>query len=83
MKRTADLTYETTGYFTVFYPETEDGHNAWNQIAKQTMGTGKVETIHLKSTLCQIRKAGYVVRKAKSVSSKQTDLELLQSLGLA
>ena len=83
MKRTADLTYETTGYFTVFYPETEDGHNAWNQIAAQTQGTGKVETIHLKSVLSQLRKVGYVVYKAKKVVTKQTDLELLTELGLA
>ena len=73
-----DLTYQTLGLFTAFYPETDAGHVAWLQIFNQTDHTGKVMALHLESTLQQLRAAGYSVAKAARV--KMTDDELLSVL---
>jgi hypothetical protein len=64
-----DLTYLKQGLFTTFLPESKQGEEAWREIDKEH-GTGKVFTIHLKQHLNQLRKAGYVVKKAKK--SKET-----------
>jgi fatty acid-binding protein DegV len=64
-----DLTYLEQGLFTTFLPESKQGDEAWREIHKQCPN-GKVLTIHLKSTLSQLRKAGYIVKKAKK--SKKT-----------
>lgn len=83
MTKIIDLTYSTSGYFTSFLPETPEGQVTWNQIAAQTDGTGKIDTMFLKQTLYQLRKAGYKVYKEKKTTITETDQELLASLGLA
>ncbi len=62
---TIDLTDTKDGMFTRFMPHTTEGEIAWNEIAKQTSGTGAVFTFHEAQTLKQLRAAGYTVRKAK------------------
>lgn len=75
-----DLTYTTDDMFTRFYPETKDGEQAWKVISEQTEGSGAVFNFQSKSTIAQLRRAGYSVRKAKP-SSIMTDDELLAELG--
>ena len=58
----ADLTYTVGDMFVTFYAETPAGETAWNQLAAQTEGTGKVFTPQLSATLSQLRAAGYIVR---------------------
>tara|TARA_R110000868_G_scaffold407230_2_gene688474 strand:- start:35 stop:277 length:243 start_codon:yes stop_codon:yes gene_type:complete len=60
-----DLTYLNQGVFTVFFPESKSGEEAWRKIASKTEGTGKIFTMHLKDTLKQLRNAGFKVAKAK------------------
>lgn len=68
-KKSPDLTYREADGFTVFVPETDAGKEAWNEMANDTDGTGKVLTIHAKSTIAQLRAAGYVVEKSKNTAS--------------
>ena len=65
-----DLTYLESGLFTTFLPESKQGEEVLNDMMKQNAGSNKVLTIHLKSTISQLRKAGYEVKKAKK--NKQT-----------
>lgn len=59
-----DLTYKNQGLFTAFLPESKAGEEAFRAICKaQGDHTGKVLTIHAKSTIAQLRKAGYSVKK--------------------
>ena len=67
-----DLTYNTTGIFTTFYPESKQGEVIYNQMIEQN-GSPKIYTIHLKNVLCQIKKAGYSVKKAKKISKKEAN----------
>jgi hypothetical protein len=60
-----DLTYLNQGLFTVFFPKSKSGEEAWQEIASKTQGTGKIFTMHLKDTLKQLRNAGFTVAKAK------------------
>ena len=76
-----DLTYITTGLFTAFIPESPAGIEAYNEIASHNSGVANIFTAHLKSTLSQLRKAGYTVRKAKPAPlSSIRDDELLDAL---
>ena len=59
-----DLTWSDQGLFTLFLPETKEGERAWEAIAAQTEGTGKVLSMHRASTIAQLRAAGFHVRKA-------------------
>lgn len=52
-----DLTYRTTGLFTRFMPETKAGELPWTHMG----ANGVVLTIHLDSTLRQLREVGYTV----------------------
>ena len=63
--RKYDLEYKTDGIFTQFFPISEAGHTAWNQLAAKTENTGKILTFHLDQVLSQFRKCGYSVRRAK------------------
>lgn len=63
-----DLHYINQGLFTAFVPVSKAGEEAWNELAKHTDGTGKVFTVQAESTIAQLRKAGYTVRKAPKVS---------------
>lgn len=66
-----DLTYLTTGLFTVFFPESEQGDDAYYHICEVVKNSSaKILTRDLKNTLHQLRKSGYIVRKAKK--PKQT-----------
>ena len=79
-----DLVYIRQGLFTAFIPETKAGEEAFRQIcAAQGDHTGKILTAHVESTLAQLRKAGYSVKKAKRVTLPTIDDdELLKELGL-
>lgn len=79
MTKQADLTYQDQGLFTQFYPETDQGIAAWNQLAEVTDGTGKVLTIQAKQIIAQLRKAGYSVYKAKKANKTDED-KLLSEL---
>ena len=63
-----DLTYQRSSIFICFFPETDSGKIAWNEIAEKTNGTGKILPIQLDETLYRLRKAGYIVHKAPKVS---------------
>ena len=67
-----DLTYLPQGLFTTFFPETPAGEDAWRVIAAED-GSGKVLTIHLVSTIRQIKRAGLTVAKARRVSADEID----------
>jgi len=77
---TPDLTYTTTGMFIAFFPETDAGKEAWNEIASKTNGTGKIFPIELDNTLHALRQAGYVVNKAKKPIKKDLQ-DILNELG--
>lgn len=67
-----DLDYVTTGMFTAFIPNTPAGVAVWNEM--QAQEAGKTYTMHLKSTLAQLRKAGYKVGKAKKCTMSIDDI---------
>ena len=73
-----DLHYTKLGIFTMFMPNTKDGENIWRELASRTEGTGKVFTMHLASTLKQIRAAGYSVSKAPKSKPSDFDDMLLE-----
>lgn len=81
-----DLTYKTTGFFTVFFPETKEGETAYNEMCN-TLGnnSAKILTRDLKTTLYQLKKAGYKVAKAKKPKLNINDIldsELFKELGI-
>lgn len=59
-----DLTYTDDGMFANFTPASKAGETAWNEMAKENGGTGKVLSIHAESTIAQLKAAGYTVEKA-------------------
>lgn len=80
--KTADLTYRIDGMFTRFYAETESGVDAWNTIAKENEGVAVVFNHQRKSTIDQLRKAGYTVKKQikmtdKEVAELENDIDAL------
>lgn len=82
-----DLTYLTTGLFTVFFPETKDGEYAFKTMCEELgNNSAKILTRDLKSTLKQLRKAGYTVGKAKPVKHLSIDdildSDLAKELGI-
>ena len=76
-----DLTYLPQGLYTTFFPETPAGEAAWLTIAT-TPGCegGRVLTIHLVSTIRQIKRAGLTVAKARRVDPSGLDA-ILEELG--
>lgn len=72
-----DLTYLTTGFFTVFLPESKEGETAYKEMIEQN-SSPKILTMDLKNVLYQLKKAGYVVKKAKKPT--QTLEEILKEL---
>ena len=80
MSNKIDLTYLKGRVFTKFIPETPEGEEAWNEMCEQGECVVSVWNAQLPSVLRQIRKAGYVVRKAKP--STMTDEELLAEFDL-
>lgn len=78
-KKKADLSYRIVDdMFTAFYPNTLAGEEAWKVIAAQNEGTGKVLSAHVKSTIRQLRDAGYSV--AKESAPHVIDDELMAAL---
>jgi len=80
-----DLTWTSDTLFTTFLVNSEAGRIAYNQII-DVCGGPKVLNQHRDSTIYQLKKAGYTVRKstAKTIkveSSTSDDLALLDSLG--
>lgn len=81
MAKQSDLSYRDEGVFLCFVPNTAQGETAWNQIAAQNDGVGKVLSIHAKATIQQLKAAGYSVSKARKVSLDSIlDDELLAEL---
>ncbi len=73
-KQTTDLEYRTTGLFTIFYPTSEVGKVPYNQMLEHPETPGaKIYTIHLKNVLYQLKKAGYIVKKSKKISKKESE----------
>lgn len=68
-----DLHYTQGDMFTAFLPNTLAGEEAWRELAAQTENTGKVFNSHAKSTIQQLRDAGYTVRKAPPVKPLSAD----------
>lgn len=71
----SDFSYINQGIFTLFLPNNGKAVEAWKLIAEQTDGTGKVFTHHAKSTVAQLKKAGYTVSKTKLVKITDADLD--------
>jgi hypothetical protein len=72
----ADLSYRVNGLFTSFYPDTKAGEVAFNELATQTEGTGRIFTTHLAEVKKQLRAAGYTV----AVTKVDNELTLEQML---
>lgn len=70
---THDLEYLDCGLFTAFFPVTSEGEKAWAQLADDTDGTGKVLTIHAKSIIMHLRRAGYSVKKIKTIAKQNVN----------
>ena len=79
-----DLTYTQNGMFTRFIAASDVGEDAWRQMAKALGGDVAILNSQLKSTLYQLRKAGYKVTKAKKVTKKEMNgiFAELEALGL-
>jgi hypothetical protein len=75
-----DFTYRADGEFVQLLPENPAAVAAWNDIAAQTDGTGKILAPHWPAVARQLRAAGYSVRKARPVA--ESDSELLRGLGM-
>ena len=76
IKSTVDLTYSDDGLFCTFYPETEDGKNAWNEAATLLGGNFRIYSQHKKATIEQLNAAGYSVTKAKKPTITFDDINL-------
>lgn len=69
-----DLTYIKKGLLTSFLPNTKEGETPYKQmLANPETKNATIYTIHLKSVLYQLKKAGYIVKKAKKVTDKDID----------
>jgi len=78
-EETADLEYQRDEMFTIFYPTSDAGLVAWNQMREQE-GGATVMTAHEIAVINQLRAAGYIVRKSKPIDT--SDDELLEQLGV-
>lgn len=79
-----DLTYTQQGLFTRFIATSKSGEDAWKVIAEKMNGDAVIFSMHLKSVLRQLRKAGYKVSKAKPVTKKEMNkiFDEMDALGL-
>ena len=78
-----DLTYYNSGLFTTFVPETICGETAWNELARQSHGTGKFLRHQAVDVVTQLRNAGYVVRLQKPRKVKPGEIESLYAALMA
>jgi hypothetical protein len=71
----SDLSYRVVdSMFTAFYANTPSGEEAWKVIAAQNEGTGKVLSVHVESTIQQLRDAGYTVDAASATDVSDDEL---------
>ena len=75
---TTDLNYTNDGFMVCFMPNTQDGQNAWNVMAKES-DDAYFPVHQLPSILLQLKTAGYTVRKASKRNIN--DDEILAELG--
>lgn len=80
MTTKTDLQFTQDDLYTMVMPVSEQGQEAWEEICKQTQGTGKILNQHWAGVKLQLKQAGYKVRKAPKV--KTSDADLLAELGL-
>ena len=78
-EETADLEYQRDEMFTIFYPTSDAGLVAWDQMREQE-GAAAVMAVHESAVINQLRAAGYIVRKSKPIDT--SDDELLEQLGV-
>lgn len=67
-----DLEYIDNGFTVSFMPVSSHGVKVWNELYEQ--GGSVIFSIHLKSVVSQLRRAGYIVRKAKRVKDSTDKL---------
>lgn len=85
-----DLFYRDNGFFTSLIPQSEAGDNLWRGLARAYEKTpehlrpaaGSVYTMHLAALLRDLRKAGYVVKKAPKIKGKAIDHFTAEDLAL-
>ncbi len=68
-----DVSYKVHGLFTTFIPDTAQGEIAIREMMAQNENSNKVFSVHGSAVIAQLRKAGYVVRKAKPVTRADSD----------
>jgi len=80
-----DLIYTQNALFTTFYAQTKEGERAEYQIAVKFDGLPQVFNIHAKSTIRQLRKAGFTVAKSKKPTKADFDAiyKEMDALGIA
>lgn len=78
-----DLTYINDKMFTRFIAQSDVGEYAWREMAEKMNGVAAVLNFEASRIIAQLRKAGYVVRKAKPVIVTNQEIdELLAELGV-
>lgn len=78
-KTTVDLYYTQNEMFTKFVSQTEAGDVAWREMAsKDVDNIACVLNIHAKSTIAQLRSAGYVVAKSPRIKPGEIDAILAE-----
>lgn len=78
-KQQTDIEYAQNEFWTTFFAVSEQGRAAEKEIAKKMGGLPQVLNVHFKTTLAQLNKNGYVVKKAKKPQKKEIE-EILQEL---
>ena len=76
----SDLTYTNDGTFARFMPQSKAGEDAWREIAAHCGGVANIPLHHLPSTLAQLRKAGFSVRKASTRRESMSSDEILDAI---
>lgn len=82
-RKPADFTYLDQGMFIAILPNSnrKDVTDAWNELAAETDGTGKVLRHQFLATRAALKRAGYTV--AKAPKPKACDLDaILKELGM-
>lgn len=69
----ADFTYTRDGMFTALLPENDAAVRAWNELAAETDGTGKVFNHHFPQLRAALKRAGFTVKKARKVKPGELD----------
>ena len=75
IEMSADIEYRNDGMFVRFYPVTNEGKKAWEQMIEQS-GSAVVLAIESKKIIAQLRSLGFKVKKSESVKESDDDLLL-------